>query len=172
MVMIVGGASTLAGYSSVLQADLQQLSSSLSDFISPEMAHQLTDMINYAPKVLVLVGAFLALISFAGCCGAFSKSRCASFFVIQSRGFLFHHIALYIPIFALMHARLRSYTHLHIPLCACPAAALRDKVTGCSIDTVCSLPPGTAKRSLAVWACPSSHHTLPPLPYSHPHASP
>ena len=76
--MIVGGASTLAGYSSVLQADLQQMSSSLSDFISPEMAKQLTDMINYAPKVLVLVGTFLALISFAGCCGSFSKSRCAS----------------------------------------------------------------------------------------------
>ncbi len=77
IVMIVGGASTLAGFSAVLQADLQQLSSSLSDFISPEMAQQLKDVVNYAPKVLVLVGSFLALISFAGCCGAFNKSRCA-----------------------------------------------------------------------------------------------
>ena len=75
--MMAGGATALAGYSSVLQADLQQLSSSISEFISADMANQLTEAINYAPTMLVVFGTFLALISFAGCCGSFNKSRFA-----------------------------------------------------------------------------------------------
>jgi hypothetical protein len=73
--IIVGGATALAGYSSIFQEDLQKLSSDLSDFIPPEMAQRLTDAINYAPLTLIVVGCFLSIISFAGCCGSFVKSR-------------------------------------------------------------------------------------------------
>jgi hypothetical protein len=73
--MIACGASTLAGFSSVLQADLQKLSSSLSEFIPPELAQKLTDAINYAPTTFVTIGFLLAIISFAGCCGSLKKSR-------------------------------------------------------------------------------------------------
>ncbi len=72
--MVAGEATALGSFSSVVQVDLRQLSSSLADFVSPEMANQLAEAIYYALTMLA-VASFLALISFAGCCGLFKKSR-------------------------------------------------------------------------------------------------
>mmetsp|Transcript_1610 Transcript_1610/g.4461 ORF Transcript_1610/g.4461 Transcript_1610/m.4461 type:complete len:256 (+) Transcript_1610:124-891(+) len=103
--MVVSGSIAFAGYSSILQADLQKLSSSIHEFLTPEMSKTLMDAVNYAPVLLILVGSFLALISFFGCCGALYKNRC----LLVGYG-IFVSLLLLLQLFVLGYAVMQGST--------------------------------------------------------------